>query len=92
MLQLISQILFFLIIPIESLEIALFANNGFQSHDAMMLEIGMEFEGHNITWMQSKIYQFDINPIKLPSEWNKIILQKEERNGSFLKQNILVNF
>lgn len=94
--NLILQLIFVSIVPIKCMEVALFASSGCYSHDSMMVETGMEFEGHNITWMQAKIYRFDANPIKLPSKWQKLILEKtdENGNGSFyvLIQKALVIF
>jgi sialic acid synthase SpsE len=65
------------------LEIALFASSGCYSHDVMMRETGDEFSGHNLSWFQARVYEF-ATPVKLPSEWNKIILNRAEQEGKIV--------
>ncbi|KAI6182722.1 UDP-glucuronosyl/UDP-glucosyltransferase family-containing protein [Aphelenchoides bicaudatus] len=67
------------------LEIALFASSGCYSHDQMLIETGQGFVGHNISWFQAQSYQFSANPIKIPTDWNKLVLKRVGKEDEEIK-------
>lgn len=80
-------ILFGLVHLSRAFQVSLFASVGCYSHDMMMHEVGHEFNGHNVTWVQNRVYKFE-TIMKLPAQWEKVVKDYTNEHGEFL--NLLV--
>ncbi|KAI6241335.1 Glucuronosyltransferase [Aphelenchoides fujianensis] len=63
-------------VRIHGFEVTLFASTGCFSHDATTREIGHEFGGQNVTWMQMRAYLFELAPVQLPAEWRQVVVDR----------------
>lgn len=82
-------IITFLFNLFSAFEVALFASSGCYSHDVMMKEVGqLSFNGHNLSWFQARVYEFDAKPVELPADWNKIVLDRAGQEGLFSEKTL----
>lgn len=72
----------------DGLEVALFASSGCYSHDAMMKEVGEQFGGHNVTWLQAYIFEFGFGEMPLPAHWGRVQVSRPFRNGEFASEGV----
>lgn len=70
-----------LISSVNSFEVALFASTGCYSHDVMIREVGEQFNGQNVTWLQAYLFEFGFGEMKIPENWGRVQVSRTFNNG-----------